>query len=160
VISSSLVDPLEAADQLAGEISGSNDLPGDISRLIRALDTLAYAIHFTGPENPDGKAGESDSPRLDYRQVYDAVKERYPPLGCYWVALHPVMQDGVEGEVAVADAIDDLADILIELSDVRRIRDGGGRKDALAALRARYDMHLWMHVHSLRQYLEEVNRDD
>lgn len=159
-MTSSLIDPLKAVDLLAGEISGANDVPGDISRLVRALDALAYAIHFIDPEIPDGETAALEPPRLDYRQTYEAVRQRFPFLGRYWLALHPVMQEGTEGELAVGDAIDDLADILIELSDVRRIQEGSGREDALAGLRRRYDMHLWMHVHSLRQYLEEVKRDD
>lgn len=152
-----LIDPLETAALLAAEISGAGNAPADISRLIRALDGLAYAVHFI---DPVGGECEMDPPRLDYRQTYEAIKQRFAFLGCYWLALHPVLQEGTEGELAVGDAIDDLADILIELRDVRWLHEQSGRKAALAALRERYDMHLWMHIHSLRQYLEEVKRDD
>ena len=97
---------------------------------------------------------------MDYRTTYERVAARYPALGHYWLALHPVMQEGVQGEVAVADAIDDLADILGGLREVQWLCERVGRMEALAALRWRYDTHLWMHFHSLRQYLEEVKRDE
>ena len=152
-----VIDPLETAALLAAEISGSDRTPADISRLVRGLDALAYAIHFIDEEN---SASESEPPRLDYDEAYEATKLRYPFLGRYWLALVPVMQEGMVGVLAVGDAIDDLADILIELKDVRWLHVHCGRKEALATLRTRYETHLWMHVHSLRQYLEEVKRDD
>lgn len=158
--SPSPIDPLEAVDLLVEEISGARGTAAEISRLIRAIDTLVYSLHFIGPDIPDIVEAELEPPRLDYRHAYEAIALRYPALGRYWLALHPVMQEGTEGEVAVGDAIDDLADILLELSEVRWLKQRNDRKVALAALRAKYDMHLWMHFHSLRQYLEEVKRDD
>jgi hypothetical protein len=152
------IDPLEAADLLAEEISGAGE--GQISGLIRAIDAFVYSLHFIDPELPAIDPADAEPQRPDYRQVYETIKHRYKTLSLYWVALHPVMQQGMEGEAAVCDAIDDLTDIVVELSDVRNYITRGDRKLALAALRARYDMRLWMHVHSLRQYLEEVKRDD
>ncbi len=151
------IDPLETAYLLAAEISGTDRTPADVTRLIRCLDALAYAVHFVEAERA---SSELEPPRLDYAQTYDAIRQRFPFLGKYWLALHPVLQEGIEGELAVGDAIDDLADILIELKDVRWLHEHAGRQEALGALRERYDMHLWMHIHSLRQYLEEVKRDD
>ena len=66
----------------------------------------------------------------------------------------------LRGELAIGDAIDDLADIFIELREVKWINEHVDRRNALAALHFRYDMHLWMHIHSLRQYLEEMRHDD
>lgn len=155
-----MIDPLEAVDLLAGEISGSGNRSADISRLIHAIDTLVYSLHFIASEIPSIAETELEPPQSDYREVYDATRHRYPALGHYWLALHPVIEEGTEGELAVGDAVDDLADILIALREVRWLNECAGRKAALAALKARYDMHLWMHLHSLRQYLEEVKRDD
>ena len=151
------IDPLETAYLLAAEISGADRTPADVKRLIRCLDALAYAVHFVDAEDI---SSDLEPPRLDYAQTYDAIRQRFPFLGKYWLALHPVLQDGIEGELAVGDAIDDLADILIELKDVRWLHERADRTTALGALRQRYDSHLWMHIHSLRQYLEEVKRDD
>jgi hypothetical protein len=148
---------LEAVDFLAEEISGAG--AGDVSALIRAIETLVYSLHFIGPDIPAIVQTDAEPPQLDYRQVYQTVRQRYSALGHYWVALHPVMEEGTEGEIAVGDAIDDLADIFIALGDVRWFAARGDRQVALAALRWRYDMHLWMHFHELRQYLEEVKRD-
>ena len=144
---------------LATEISGGNEASSDISRLIQALDALMFAIHSIGPDVPDIEESDLDPPESDYHQVYETVAHRYPSLGYYWNALQRKIQDGAEGGLAVGDAIDDLADILIALREVQWFNEHVGRKDALAALRARYDMHLWMHIHSLRHYLEELKRD-
>lgn len=154
------IDPLEAVDLLVEEISGAQDVAGDLSKLVRAIDMLIYSLHFIDPGIPDVAQTELEPPRLDYRQAYEATKHRYPALGLYWSALHPVIEEGTEGEVAVDDAIDDLADILLELSDVQWLKQHASREGALSALRVRYDTHLWMHFHSLRQYLEEVKRYD
>jgi xanthine dehydrogenase iron-sulfur cluster and FAD-binding subunit A len=159
VNSYSPIDPLEAVDLLVDEISGARGAAGEISRLIRAIDTLVYSLHFIGAEIPPIEESEAELPPTDYRETYEAIAHRYPALGRYWLALHPVIEEGVEGEVAVGDAIDDLADILLALREVRWLKERVSRKDALAALHARYDMHLWMHFHSLRQYLEEVKRN-
>lgn len=158
--SSDVIDPLETVDRLAEEISGANNTAGEIPGLIRAIDALAYSIHFIGPDVPYIEQTGSEPPRLDYRKVYAAIKRRYPTLGFYWLALHPVMQDGIKGEIVVGDAIDDLADILLELSEVQWFAKQTDRINALAAMRFRYESHLWMHVHSLRQYLEEMRHDD
>lgn len=158
--SPSAPDPLRAVDLLREEISGANGLPGDVARLIRAIDTLIYSFHFVDTDSASVTETDATAPRPDYQRVYDAIKLRYPTLGHYWLALHPVMQEGMEGELAVGDAIDDLSDILLELNEVRWFSEHVGRKSALAVLRNGYDMHLWMHFHSLRQYLEEVKRDD
>jgi hypothetical protein len=101
-----------------------------------------------------------EPPKLDYRTVRDVIGRRYPTLGYYWTALHPIMKDGTEGELAVGDAIDDLADILIGLREVQWFNRNADRKNALAAMRFRYESHLWMHIHPLRQYLEEMIHDD
>jgi hypothetical protein len=143
---------LEAVDLLVEEIFDAGG--GDASRLIRAIDTLVYSLHFMGPDIASIELSDVEPPQLDYRQVYETVKHRYPALGHYWIALHPVMQEGTEGEVAVGDAIDDPTDIFIDLSDVRWLSENQDRKAPSG-----YDMHLWMHFHSLRQYLEEVKRD-
>jgi hypothetical protein len=103
---------------------------------------------------------ELEPPKADYRQIYKSVGRRYATLGYYWIALHPIMKDGNEGELAVGDAIDDLADILTALREVQWFAKHTDRINALAAMRFRYESHLWMHVHSLRQYLEEMKRND
>lgn len=155
-----LVDPLEVAALLADEISGAGHGPAEISRLISAIDTLTYSLHSIGGGAPAVEASEMQAPQSDYREIYEAIKLRYPTLGHYWLALHAIIEDGADGELAVGDAIDDLADILIALREVRWLDERAGRRHALAALRFRYDMHLWMHIHSLRQYLEEMRHDD
>jgi hypothetical protein len=153
------IDPLEAVDLLTDQISGANNMPPEISRLTRAIDTLIYSLHTIGRDVPHIEETELESPIFDYREAYEAIKQRYPTLGHYWLALHAIMQDGADGELAVGDAIDDLADIFIALREVRWFNEHVDQRNALAALRARYDMHLWMHLHSLRQYLEEMKHD-
>jgi hypothetical protein len=158
VTSPASTDPLEAAGLLADEISGAGGTEGEISALIRAIDALILSLHFIAPDIPDIEETELEPPQSDYREIYETIKLRYPALGHYWLALHAIIEEGTDGELAVGDAIDDLTDIVIALREVRWFNERVDRRNALAALRARYDMHLWMHFHSLRQYLEEVKR--
>ena len=155
-----VIDPLEAVDLLVAEISGSIPGSGDMSGLIRAIDVLIYCLHLIGPEIPDIEESDLEPPKSDYREVYEAIGKQYPNLGYYWAALDPIIKNGTEDKISVGDAIDDLADILIDLHEVQWFREHSGQRDALASLRWRYNSHLWMHLHSLRHYLEEVKRDD
>ncbi len=154
------VDPLEVVDVFAGDISGDNDMPVEIARLIRGIDMLVYSIHSIDTDVPSIEVTEMEPPELDYRKVYESIARRYPTLGYYWTVLYPIVKDGTEGELAVGDAIDDLADILIGLREVQWFNKNADRKNALAAMRFRYESHLWMHIHPLRQYLEEIMHDD
>lgn len=155
-----VIDPLEAADQLVAEIAGADKRPADIVRLIRALDTLSFAMHFIDADVPSIAAPDPGAPQVDYDATYEKIRQRYSRLGFYWLALHSNIKGGGEGELAVGDAIDDLADIFCELSQLQGFRDHADRENALADLRVRHESHLWMHLYSLRQYLEEVKRDD
>jgi hypothetical protein len=103
------IDPLKTVDLLVDEISGANNMPVEISRLIRAIDMLTYSIHFIGSDVPYIEEMAFEAATSEYRQLYENIGHRYTTLGYYWDALNPILQDGTEGELAVGDAIDDLA---------------------------------------------------
>jgi hypothetical protein len=152
-----LLDPLAAAGQLLVEIEGAADELGDLDRLSQAIDRF-MAAHWILFAEGVGSIQDTDRepPQKNYDADYARLGKRFPQLGYYL--------DGFSIEIetspgTVGDAIDDLADIVGELREVRWFRENVGTDDALAALRFRYESHLWMHILPLRRYLEEMRRD-
>ena len=121
--------------------------PPTLDALIQALDGLAAAYHST----PDGQQADSDSepPSHDYAACYDALLARFPEYG-YYAATDPSepISDSLTG-----DAIDDLADIVGELSEALWREEALGADDAHWHLRWSFEMHWGHHLRSLGLYL-------
>ncbi|HWU16023.1 MAG TPA: hypothetical protein VN157_18665 [Caulobacter sp.] len=111
-----------------------------------ALDRLAVAYH----DAPAGEAAEANDepPKPDYTQIYQTLAERFPDLGLYGSA-DPLT---LEGDLALGDAIDDLADIVIDLREVVWRYDSLGPQDAYWYLNLMH-FHWGSHQHELARYL-------
>jgi hypothetical protein len=121
--------------------------PPDDERLTRGLDELALAYHLCPETEPGERDGEPC--RSDYRQLYQALGARFPNLGLYACAdptevLH---------EPLVGDAIDDLADIVLDLQEVLWRFDHLGADDALWHFRFLFRSHWGRHLRELALYL-------
>ena len=157
MISEPYLDPLAAAEDLCAFILDDTNTVTDLHALTLRLDALAYSLRFVIiddvayiPETDEEPSG------LDHSELRSRIERRFPMLGRYWTALYSKLESVRPAEIAAGDAINDLTDIAAELEDVRWYLDRHGRNEALAALRWRYEHHLWMHVWPLRTHLEEV----
>lgn len=127
--------------------------PAEITDLCRALDRLALSVHDT----PEGEPTDDDRapPRNDYVAVRERIAPRFPGLGHYALAW-PLDTDG---QALTGDAIDDLADIALDLSEVVWRVEHFGMDDAAWHFRFLYVVHWGRHLHHLRVYLHALQPD-
>jgi hypothetical protein len=154
-------DPLYAVERLLAAIEGSSAENGNINELSSALDLFMFAhwALFSDDICPI-ETSDREPPQSNYQAEYAALGRRFPQLGFYRTAASLLIKSTEDAlETAVGDAIDDLSDIAAALREVCWFEEHESRREALAALRFRYESHLWMHILPLRMYLEELKRN-
>ncbi|WP_394270032.1 DUF5063 domain-containing protein [Qipengyuania sp.] len=116
-----------------------------------SLDNLV-SVYFTtvDVEPTDGP----DAPAMDYSSFARRANRAFPELGSYPYA-DPGGESG-QDELLVADAIDDIADIAGDLSEVLWLLNAGREIDAIWDFRFGYQYHWGDHLHSLRHYLHST----
>lgn len=116
------------------------------------LDRLALASNEPAP--PDEASAEVEAPDLEYDAVRKQVGERFPNYGLYTDAdTEPA------AEPTVGDAIDDLCDIAIDLSEVAWLWDHAGELAGRWQFHFSFDTHWGAHLRSLQWYVHEIAWD-
>jgi hypothetical protein len=115
--------------------------------LSEALDRLLAVYH----ETPDAPVSDSDleAPRQDGASLYREVENRFPNYGIYPVAYS---SEPIDQQIGAADAIDDLADLTLDMREVAWLADNVGLNDAHWSFRLTY-MHWGEHARRLGIYL-------
>ena len=116
--------------------------------LAATLDYLACAYHATSET-----AGEDASDPADdttYETMRELAATTFPDFGFYAVVLPDL---NPEQQPMMGDAIDDLADIALEMARVERLWRDGRTQDAEHHYRFGYRTHWGRHLHDLRGYL-------
>ena len=109
------------------------------------LDRLELASHGTRPEVP---VADLEAPRRAQ------IASRFPNYGLYRAAgTEP------EDDLLVGDAIDDITDIAIDLSEVEWLRDNTGEDHAMWQFFFSFETHWGSHLRSLQWYVHESTRD-
>lgn len=124
----------------------------DLKALTVALDRLVAEYQATGDVEVLDEA--ADAPPVAFQPLYDRAGASYPTLGYY---AHVEPDEDVNVRPGLADAIDDLADIARDLTDVLWHIDRGRFTDAVWHFRYDYQIHWGAHLHSLRVYLHSSN---
>jgi hypothetical protein len=115
--------------------------------LLFALDRLVVAFHHTpdvGPSDTDLQAPRAGEPAL-----YKEVAGRFPAYGLYPVS-DPIAS--IEDATMMGDAIDDLADLTLDMREVVWLADHIGMDDAHWSFRLYY-FHWGRHARELALYL-------
>ncbi|MGE3693099.1 MAG: hypothetical protein AB7F98_17120 [Novosphingobium sp.] len=122
--------------------------PPTNERLAEALDELAMAYH----SSPEGEPAEDDldPPDWNFKARYSALAERFPQFGFYAVA-DPA--EAIDNKVMCGDAIDDLADIEKDLSEIVWRSENLGTDDAHWHFKLLYRCHWGRHLRELALYL-------
>jgi hypothetical protein len=99
--------------------------PPSDEALLRALDRLVAAYH----ETPIGDVSDAeiDAPRQDGAFLYRQLAARFPAYG-YYPAADPAKP--LEEALMMADAIDDLADLTLDMREVTWFAEQVGINDA------------------------------
>jgi hypothetical protein len=115
--------------------------------LLKALDRLVMAYH----ETPDVAPSNSDleAPRECWKDLYEKLGKRFPEMGLY-PAVDPTGALG--GDAGVGDAIDDLADLTLDMREVVWLAENVGIDDAQWMFRLQY-LHWGTHARELANYL-------
>ncbi len=116
--------------------------------LAYALDALALAYHDTPLGKPSGI--KTEPPQGDYKSVRRRVEGLFPDLGLYGIA-DPMKVPNEEA--LVGDAMDDISDIALDLTEVLWRWQNLGADDAHWHFRFGYQTHWGRHLHELRFYL-------
>jgi len=127
----------------------SDGEPPSLDAIALALDRLALAYNDAPPgEDADN---QQEPPRQDYALVYANLARRFPDLGYYGVA--DPLEPAPASETMNGDAVDDLADLVIDLSEISWRADANGLADAHWHLRESFAIHWGWHLRSLALYL-------
>ncbi len=120
--------------------------PADAA-LAAALDRLVVAYH----DAPDADVSDSDleAPRQDDASLYKELAVRFPDYGLYPVA-NPTAPP--EDSALMGDAIDDLADLTLDIREVIWLADNVGFDDAHWSFRLHF-FHWGRHARELSLYL-------
>ena len=122
----------------------------DLKKLTLALDALVAAYQLTDEiDANDLPDDEIEAPQATYRYFYERASAAFPTLGHYEVVAN--------SEIGMADAIDDLSDIAIDLMETIWHLDHLRSADAIWNFRFGYQTHWGVHLHSLRSYLHSSN---
>lgn len=125
-----------------------NGTPVALADLSQALDSLALAYH----ETPAGDPTEEDvePPARDYQATYQSLKTQLPSLGLYAMVFDPRELDA---EPMLGDALDDVADIIGDLSEVVWRFESVSADDAHWHFRFLFEVHWGRHLRELSFYL-------
>lgn len=137
-------------DYLALLMEQADDEASRLVKLCEALDCLVIEYHRVPDVKPDT---EELSPSVPYEPLAERASASFPELGHY-ADVEP--QDGLKQEIALGDAIDDLADIARDLSGVLWHIERGAINDAYWEFRFGYQTHWGAHLHRLRRYLHSI----
>lgn len=109
---------------------------------------MAQAYHTT----PNFSSDDYDPPDRSYEEAREIAARAFPSFGFYAdVTPEPISAP----DVIVGDAIDDLADIAVELQEVEWRWTNTSPEDAAWAFRFGYQSHWGKHLHNLRRYLHD-----
>ncbi len=148
---------IEAARRLVDMVlaSAQSKQAVAITDLINGLDSLAVlAVRSNGGEPAELPIEPVENPR-DYQTWRDAALCVLPGLGLYHAPADPRDVGSNEPKV-VGDAIDDLADICIELHEGVRLAESIGDVGAASHLRWTFRAHWGKHLRELQWLLHSV----
>jgi hypothetical protein len=121
-----------------------------LSDLARALDDLVMVYHDTPDVGPDSdELGE----RVEERPLREQASRAFPELGMY-ALVEP--EGGPDQQCGMSDAIDDLAEIAVDLTEILWLFEHRSHNDAVWEFRLGYQSHWGRHLHELRIYLHAL----
>lgn len=138
-------------------IEGGSVVPeSNLQVLEVALDSLALSYRFATLEI--NKDDFSEAPSADYQYLRRLAAERFPQLGFYNMP-NLITSSIAEAEVLVCDALDDVADIAVELYEVAWRWDNTSSSDALWHFRFGYESHWGDHLRYLQLYIHALKKE-
>jgi hypothetical protein len=135
--------------------SPSEDATARLRSLGMALDQLssAYAVAAETPFVD----GEDPPDQDNYEAMCERVRRAFPKFG-YYAVVGPTPDP--EAKVTMGDAIDDLADIALDLEPIVWLWDQDRQGEAAWHFQLTYRQHWGTHLHDLRGYVHQCYLDN
>jgi len=124
----------------------------DLGKLIATLDKLAYSVNYVNYEFDETEYPEA--PVKNYQLIREKVQKRFPNLGFYNIP-QDVSENLEKSEIIVGDAIDDISDIVGDLSEVMWCFKNMSKNDALWYFQNSFRSHWGRHLRELQLYLHD-----
>lgn len=124
----------------------------DLGELMAVLDKLAYLVNCVNYEFDETEYPEA--PESNYHLFRDKVKKRFPILGFYNIPKD-VSGEVEKSELLVGDAIDDISDIVCDLSEILWCFENTSKNDALWHYQNSFRSHWGRHLRELQLYLHD-----
>lgn len=138
---------LEYLDLLANGRGGATE---NLEALDVVLDKLALAYHFAEYET-EGIV-YPDAVREEYERMRKLTVEQFPDFG-YYNKPSSVTGEVAEAQMFVGDAVDDVADMAVDLLEVAWRWQNTSVDDALWHFRLGYESHWGEHLRYLQLYI-------
>lgn len=119
------------------------------------LDKLALAHNFI--DFQFDAADHREAPREDYKRLRQLAEARFPGFG-YYNLPGSITENIAESTMVVGDALDDVADIAVDLHEIAWCWDNNSPEDALWHFQFGYESHWGEHLRSLRLYILAAKR--
>jgi len=143
---------LDAAKEFL-EFVRSSEKP-TLRGLAMRLDTLATLMWPLDDEVAD----TPDRPHDSYKAWREVIRPRFPMLGLY-ACFRFDTEDPTPRESEVGDAVDDLADICLDLEDTLWVEQKRGAAEAAGHLCWSYWAHWGWHLRGLQQHVFDMMRE-
>jgi hypothetical protein len=124
----------------------------NINRLEYLLVNL-YRQIIDLPEESDDNI-EIQHPDFNYNEILGFVKLNFPSFGEYNEVFNSV-EDFVNPEVTIGSALDDLSDIILDLSTVKWYLDNSLENEAIWQIKFSFDIHFKHHLLGLLKYIHD-----
>ena len=136
-------------------ILGNIDECPDLGKLLQQLDVLAHSVYV--PEFKFDEKEYPEPPETDYSEIRAIIEKKFPELGFYCTVDSDV--ENIEtSKVLTGDAVDDLADIVGDLIDVKWYFENTSENSALWHFEFDYKSHWGLHLRELQLFLHKLWR--
>ena len=126
--------------------------PTDIGKLLQKLDGLAKSVYV--PEFKFDENEYPEPPEANYSEIRSVIEKKFPELGLYCTADSDA-SNLENSKILTSDAIDDLADIVGDLIDVKWYFENTTESNALWHFEFDYRSHWGLHLRELQLYLHK-----
>jgi hypothetical protein len=129
--------------------------PPTVVRLLELLDGLMNAYHavpVTEPDDSDEEVPWKDQHLAKWKDWKALLGKRFPDLGYYSMVFDSLE---IEAAALTGDAIDDLADIALDLEEYLWRMERFGADDANWHVRFSFETHWGKHCRGLTSHLHD-----
>ncbi len=146
------MDIEETVKEFLDFVLNEDSVVDDLGELMAVLDKLAYSVNYVNYEFDETEYPEA--PERNYQLIREKVQKRFPDLGFYNIP-QDVSEKLEKSEIIVGDAIDDISDIVGDLSEVLWCFENTSKNDALWHYQNSFRSHWGKHLRELQLYLHD-----